>query len=230
MTARTGWSSYHALQTAFTKRLSNRWQASATYTLAASGTPRRRRTAACPRCRSRPRRISAASSRFDATDQRHRAVFNGIWQVGRGFQVSGLFYLGVGERAVTSYGGDLRGFGAAGQRRACVRTARSSRATALRSRRGSASTCASSSGFRCRPRGDRRDRRGLQRVQFSELDHQHGGEQRAVRPQHRGGEPDGAVRVPADVLNGRRSDRSNRSDRSGRSVVLPPGRTADVYD
>lgn len=42
---------------------------------------------------------------------------NGIWQVGRGFQVSGLFYLGVGERAVTSYGGDLRGFGGAGSAR-----------------------------------------------------------------------------------------------------------------
>ncbi len=31
--ARTGWSGYHALQTSVTKRLSNRWQGSATYTL-----------------------------------------------------------------------------------------------------------------------------------------------------------------------------------------------------
>lgn len=30
---RTGWSSYHAVQTSVTKRLSNRWQGSATYTL-----------------------------------------------------------------------------------------------------------------------------------------------------------------------------------------------------
>jgi len=33
MDPKTGWSNYHALQTAFTKRFSNRWQASLTYTL-----------------------------------------------------------------------------------------------------------------------------------------------------------------------------------------------------
>ena len=43
-----------------------------------------------------------------ATDQRHRATFNGIWQVGRGFQLSGLYFYGSGQRFVTSYGGDLR--------------------------------------------------------------------------------------------------------------------------
>ncbi len=32
------------------------------------------------------------------TDQRHRLVFNGIWQVGFGFQVSGVYFLGSGER------------------------------------------------------------------------------------------------------------------------------------
>jgi hypothetical protein len=42
------------------------------------------------------------------TDQRHRLVFNGIWQVGGGFQVSGLYFFGSGEREATSYGGDLR--------------------------------------------------------------------------------------------------------------------------
>jgi Carboxypeptidase regulatory-like domain/TonB dependent receptor len=36
MTVQNGRSTYHALQTAFTKRMSNRWQASATYTLGAS--------------------------------------------------------------------------------------------------------------------------------------------------------------------------------------------------
>ena len=34
MNVHTGRSAYHALQTGFTKRFSNRWQASATYTLA----------------------------------------------------------------------------------------------------------------------------------------------------------------------------------------------------
>jgi hypothetical protein len=54
---------------------------------------------------------------FDSSDQRHRAVFSGLWQVGRGFQAGGLYYLGVGERAVTNYGGDVRGFGATGSAR-----------------------------------------------------------------------------------------------------------------
>ena len=37
---------------------------------------------------------------------------SGIWQVGRGFQVSGLHYLGAGIREAGSYGGDLRNTGA----------------------------------------------------------------------------------------------------------------------
>src|SRR2546428_656059 len=46
-----------------------------------------------------------------ATDQRHRAVFNGIWDVGYGFQLSGLYFYGSGKRFSTSYGGDLRNVG-----------------------------------------------------------------------------------------------------------------------
>jgi hypothetical protein len=45
------------------------------------------------------------------SDQRHRVVFNRIYQVGRGFQVSGLYFFGSGERESTSYGGDERDFG-----------------------------------------------------------------------------------------------------------------------
>ena len=33
-----------------------------------------------------------------AADQRHRAVFNGIWQLRRGFQLSGLYFFGSGQR------------------------------------------------------------------------------------------------------------------------------------
>jgi hypothetical protein len=54
---------------------------------------------------------------WDATDQRHRAVINGIWQVGRGFQVSGYHYLGTGNRDSSNYGGDLRNVGAGGEGR-----------------------------------------------------------------------------------------------------------------
>jgi hypothetical protein len=45
-------------------------------------------------------------------DQRHRAVFNGIVDVGYGFQVSGLYFYGSGKVRATTYGGDLRRMGA----------------------------------------------------------------------------------------------------------------------
>jgi len=35
---------------------------------------------------------------YAATDQRHRGVLNGIWDVGRGFQLSGLYFYGSGMR------------------------------------------------------------------------------------------------------------------------------------
>jgi hypothetical protein len=115
--ARTGRSSYHALQTSVTKRLSNRWQGSATYTLAglwSADAPPHSGLFQVPF----PTAPDLGGEwSFDATDQRHRAVFNGIWQVGRGFQLSGLFYLGVGDRAVTNYGGDQRGYGGGGSAR-----------------------------------------------------------------------------------------------------------------
>jgi hypothetical protein len=112
MNVHTARSAYHALITGLTKRFSNRWQASATYTL--SG-------------------LWAANSRpfsghhivpyptvpdlggewgLSEDDQRHRAVLSGIWQVGRGFQVSGFHYLGAGIRESSNYGGDLRNTGA----------------------------------------------------------------------------------------------------------------------
>jgi len=103
-----GRSNSHSLQTAFTKRLSNRWQASGTYTLswlhdmsapAFSGT--------------QPVPFPVAADLggdygLSANDQRHRATLNGIWEVGRGFQLSGLYFYGSGQRFNTTYGGDVR--------------------------------------------------------------------------------------------------------------------------
>ena len=103
-------SSLRAVQTAFTKRMSNHWQASATYTLSwfydQESQPVSGRTLV-------PFTVSddlggPGSYGLAATDQRHRAVFTGIWEVGHGFQVSGLHYLGAGIRSATSYGGDVR--------------------------------------------------------------------------------------------------------------------------
>jgi hypothetical protein len=43
------------------------------------------------------------------TDQRHRLVFNGIWQVGFGLQVSGIYFYGSGQRTQAVCGCDARG-------------------------------------------------------------------------------------------------------------------------
>lgn len=101
---------YYGLQTAFTKRFRNRWQASATYTLSWS----------------KDGDITPVSGpeltpvTFDVAkdlggeygpaigEQRHRAVFNGIWDAGLGFQVSGLYFYGSGERRERTYNADLR--------------------------------------------------------------------------------------------------------------------------
>ena len=111
--SREGRSSYHGLQTSFTKRMSNRWQASATYTWSAL-----READSPPFSGLAPVGFATQPDMggewaFSEADQRHRAVFNGIWEVGGGFQVSGLLYHGSGIRSDTSYGGDLRNTGAA---------------------------------------------------------------------------------------------------------------------
>jgi hypothetical protein len=51
---------------------------------------------------------------FSAGDLRHRAVLNGIWEVGRGLQLSSVFYTGIGERATTTYGSDVRNIAGVG--------------------------------------------------------------------------------------------------------------------
>jgi hypothetical protein len=124
MTPFTGRSAYHALQTAFTKRLSNRWQAGATYTLAglwsAEGQPLMGVPGQTPIEVPFPVAEDLGGPggwTFAESDQRHRAVFNGIWQVGRGFQLSGLHYFGAGNRGSSNYGGDRRGLGSGGEQR-----------------------------------------------------------------------------------------------------------------
>ena len=94
MEVRTGWSSYHALQTAWTKRLSNRWQASATYTLSGMWDVEAPPHSGLDQLPFPTAPDLGGEFTLASTDLRHRAVFNGIWQVGRGFQVSGLFYTG----------------------------------------------------------------------------------------------------------------------------------------
>jgi hypothetical protein len=107
-----GWSNYHGVETAIRKRFSRRWQAAATYTLSgfwdAEGAPDVGFTVAPD---------LGGEYSLAATDQRHRAVFNGIWQLGRGFQLSGAYHYGSGLRYGTSYGADLRAVGIGGTNR-----------------------------------------------------------------------------------------------------------------
>ena len=111
MNGHLGRSAYHALQTGFTKRFNGRWQASATYTLSGLWNADTKPFSGLTQVDFPTVPDLGGEWSFSADDQRHRAVFNGIWQVGHGFQLSGLHYLGAGIRQANNYGGDLRNTG-----------------------------------------------------------------------------------------------------------------------
>ncbi|MEI6669487.1 MAG: TonB-dependent receptor [Acidobacteriota bacterium] len=96
------------LRTSFTKRFSHNWQASATYSL-------RYLWDAEPLPFSGNDQVTFAVApdlggewSAAAGEQRHRAVFSAIWQVGHGFQISAMQYVGSGIRLRNNYGADLR--------------------------------------------------------------------------------------------------------------------------
>jgi hypothetical protein len=105
-------SAYHALQTGFQKRFSDHWQASATYTLSGLWNADTKPFTGLAQVDFATVSDLGGEWGFSADDQRHRAVFNGIWQVSHGFQVSGLHYLGAGIRQGNIFGGDVRQTGA----------------------------------------------------------------------------------------------------------------------
>ena len=84
MNTHNGRSTYQALVTALQKRFGNRWQASATYTLGslwAADSPPVSGLDFVPF----PTAADLGGEWTpSADDQRHRFVFNGIWQVGYG--------------------------------------------------------------------------------------------------------------------------------------------------
>jgi hypothetical protein len=115
MTVNGSRANYHALQTALTKRFSNRWQGSGTYTLSWAKD-----------ARTRP--LEWNGTRFvevpfptapdlggeytlSGRDQRHRAVLNGIFDAPYQIQISGLYHFGSGERWYTDWSTDLRQLG-----------------------------------------------------------------------------------------------------------------------
>jgi hypothetical protein len=123
------YSNLHSLQTVLTKRFSGGWQASGNYTLSGLWAHDPIPFFAIPQPAGSTPALRFAQPTFEvapdiggeyglaATDQRHRAVFNGIWDVGYGFQLSGLYFFGSGQRFSTNYGGDRREVGTGGSGR-----------------------------------------------------------------------------------------------------------------
>ena len=110
-----GWSNYYGTDFSFTKRYSDNWQLTTSYTLAyfKDAYPRRDQwfIGADGLATHAPIPFPLAPDMggewaLSSSDQRHRFVFNGIWEVGGGFQVSGLYFYGSGQRLETSCGGD----------------------------------------------------------------------------------------------------------------------------
>ena len=116
-------SSLRSVQTAFTKRMSNRWQAAATYTLSWFYNAENQPFQGLEIVPFTVQPDLGNEWSLAQDDQRHRVVVNGIWEVGKGFQVSGLHYFGQGMRnapelaCAACYGGDLRQLGAGGTAR-----------------------------------------------------------------------------------------------------------------
>ena len=124
-----GRSNYYGWENTVTKRFSKRWQANGTYTLSwfkddggIGNITGPFTTIVDPSAKITTKLVPYTGTfapdmgplyQLSATDQRHRATFNGIWDLGKGFQLSGLYFFGSGERRNTSWGSDLRNTGGA---------------------------------------------------------------------------------------------------------------------
>ena len=107
--AYTGRSDFHGLQTSVTKRFSDRWQFSGNYTLSEIENDEPSQPISGHTLVPFPVAPDLGGEYgLAVTDQRHRAVFNGIWQVGYGFQLSGLYFFGSGQRQEVICGGERR--------------------------------------------------------------------------------------------------------------------------
>jgi len=120
-----GRSNLHSFQNTFTKRFSNRWQLIANYTWShfADAQPPRYQyfLGSNGIIDRRPIGFTIAPDLTDeytlaAGDQRHRANVNGIWEIGKGVQLSGLYFYGSGNRYLTTTGVDRGDQGMGDQR------------------------------------------------------------------------------------------------------------------
>jgi len=115
-----GWSNYYGTDFSFTKRYSDNWQLTTSYTLAyfKDAYPRRDQwfIGSDGFATHEPIALALAPDMggeytYSESDQRHRVTANGIWDVGGGFQVSGIYFYGSGERFRQFSGVDRRGEG-----------------------------------------------------------------------------------------------------------------------
>ena len=113
MNTHLGKSEYRGLQSSLTKRFSDHWQGSATYTLSWLYNSNTKPFSGLTQTTFATPIDLGGEWGLSADDQRHRLVLNGIWSVYKGFQVSGLHYLGAGIRDQITFGGDVRGVGCA---------------------------------------------------------------------------------------------------------------------
>lgn len=117
-----GQTNYHALELAFTKRFTQNWQASATYTYAreyrfqpAPSNPGCQYplsvapTGGTPTCNTAITLLPDLQAQWFRTgEQANRLVFNGIWDIKYGFQLSGLYFFGDNGMDQATAGVDAR--------------------------------------------------------------------------------------------------------------------------
>jgi hypothetical protein len=124
-----GRANYYGWENTFTKRFSNHWQANATYALSWFKDDGGLSAITGPYVVTVDPSAKIATTlnpytgtvapdmgpiyQLASTDQRHKATFNGIWDMGKGVQLSGLYFFGSGQRYSTSWGSDLRNTGGA---------------------------------------------------------------------------------------------------------------------
>ena len=120
----TGRSNYYGWENTYTKRFSHHWQGNATYTLSwfkddggignltgpyvLTLDPNANITTILTPYSGAVAPDMGPIYGLTGTDQRHKATFNGIWDIGKGVQLSGLYFFGSGARTGTSWGSDLR--------------------------------------------------------------------------------------------------------------------------